>query len=252
MGRRSALNLSRSGNLFKIRLWHAANEAEREVPDIASLKLLGLAGVVSYAAARLAAKAGMIGYSRLMLVAVPVSGMPAMPKGFRIQPMTTSSLSQHVIDISPDIQRLRFAQGMTCLGAFNRKDELVGVNWVGSGPFEEDAMPIRFHVPKDAGWDAGLWIKPQYRLGRGFAALWAGTAEWLRENGKSWSMSWIADYNLPSLLSHKRMGAVALGQVMTFRFFRWHYMAEGAPKLVTIGGRPAELQMPRAAQAVAG
>lgn len=213
------------------------------MPDIASLKLLGLAGVVSYAAARLAAKAGMVGYSRLTLVAVPVSGMPEMPKGFRVEPITAEALRSHVIDIPPAVQRLRFAQGMTCLAAFNRKNEIVGITWIGSGPFEEDAMPIRFHVPADAAWDAGLWIKPQHRLGRGFAALWAGTAEWLRANDKEWSMSWIADYNLPSLLSHKRMDAVTVGQVMTFRFFRWQYMAEGRPKLVQTNGRPAELSL---------
>ena len=215
------------------------------MPDIASLKLLGLAGVVSYAAARLAAKAGMVGYSRLTLVAVPVAGMPDMPKGFRVERLSSGALLGHIIDVPPDVQALRFAQGMACLGAFNRKDELVGVTWVGAGPFEEDAMPIRFHVPSDAAWDAGLWINPKHRLGRGFAALWAGTAEWLRVHDKHWSMSWIADYNLPSLLSHKRMGAVTMNQVMTFRFFRWQYMADGKPKLVRInGGKSADLRLP--------
>lgn len=214
------------------------------MPDIASLKLLGLAGVVSYAAARLAAKAGMVGYSRLTLVAVPVAGMPEMPKGFRVEPISPSALLGHTIDVPPDVQRLRFAQNMTCLAAYNRKDELVGVTWVGAGPFKEDAMPIRFHVPVDAAWDAGLWIKPQHRLGRGFAALWAGTAEWLREHDRRWSMSWIADYNLPSLLSHKRMGAVTINQVITFRFFRWQYMTGGTPKLVRInGGKPANIML---------
>lgn len=214
------------------------------MPDISSLKLLGAAGILSYAAARLAAKAGMIGYSRLLLVAVPVSGMPQMPRGFRVAPMSAAELEQHSIDISLAVQRLRFAQGMTCLAAFNRKDELVGVTWVGAGPFEEDAMPIRFHVPADAGWDAGLWIKPQFRMGRGFAALWAGTAQWLNTHDKRWSMSWIADYNLPSILSHKRMGAVTVGRVLTFRFFRWHYMAEGHPRFVRMhGGKAADLRM---------
>lgn len=215
------------------------------MPDIASLKLLGLAGVVSYAAARLAAKAGMVGYSRLTLVAVPVAGMPDMPKGFRVEPISPGALLEHVIDVPPDVQALRFDQNMTCLAAFNRKDELVGITWVGAGPFEEDAMPIRFHVPSDAAWDAGLWIKPQHRLGRGFAALWAGTAEWLRAHDRRWSISWIADYNLPSLLSHRRMGAVTMNQVMTFRFFRWQYMAEGRPKLVRISGsKPADMFLP--------
>lgn len=217
------------------------------MPDITSLKLLGLAGIISYAAARLAAKAGMIGYSRLMLVAVPVSGMPGMPNGFRVEPIAPDALLDQNIDVPPEVQRLRFAQGMVCLAAYNRKGDLVGVTWVGDGPFKEDAMPIRFHVPADAAWDAGLWIAPRHRLGRGFAALWAGTAEWLRANGKNWSMSWIADYNLPSLLSHKRMGAVTVGQVLAFRFFGWHYMAEGRPKLVRVdSGHPADIRLPQA------
>jgi hypothetical protein len=223
------------------------NPTEPFVPDISSLKLLGAAGILSYAAARLAAKAGMIGYSRLLLVAVPVSGMPEMPRGFRVAPMSATELEKHSIDISPAVQRLRFAQGMTCLAAFNRKEELVGISWVGAGPFEEDAMPIRFHVPADAGWDAGLWIKPQFRMGRGFAALWAGTAQWLNAHDKNWSMSWIADYNLPSILSHKRMGAVTVGRVLTFRFFRWHYMAEGRPRLVRLNsGIASNVRLPHA------
>lgn len=212
------------------------------MPDMASLKLLGVAGVVSYAAARLAAKAGMIGYSRLTLVALPVSGMPEMPKGFRVEPIAPDALLNHAIDVPAAVQSFRFAQGMICLAAYNRKNDLVGVTWIGNGPFEEDAMPIRFHVPMDAAWDAGLWIKPSHRLGRGFAALWAGTAEWLYAHNKNWSISWIADYNLPSLLAHKRMGAITVNQVMTFRFFRWHYMAEGRPRLVRLnGGKPADM-----------
>lgn len=214
------------------------------MPDIASLKLLGLAGVVSYAAARLAAKAGMLGYSRLTLVAVPLSGMPEMPAGFRVAPLTAEQLRTIPIDVPAEIYDARFAQGMTCLGAYNRKDQLVGVTWLGSGAFEEDIVHIRFTVPTDAAWDAGLWIAPKYRLGRGFAALWAGTADWLRANGKSWSMSWIADYNLACLLSHKRMGAVTVGHVTTLRFIRWQYMAEGRPRLIRInGGNPAEMRV---------
>lgn len=212
---------------------------EPTLPDIVSLKLLGLAGIISYAAARLAAKAGMLGYRRLMLVAVPVAGMPEMPKGFRVEPIASEALLNHIIDVSPDVQNLRFAQGMTCLAAFNRKKELVGVTWIGNGPFSEDSMAIRFHVPADAGWDAGLWIKPQHRMGRGFAALMAGTAKWLRANGKHWSMSWIADYNLPSMLSHKRMGATTVGHVMIFRFFRWQYMSQGRPRIVAINSENA-------------
>jgi hypothetical protein len=214
------------------------------MPDVVSLKLLGVAGIVSYAAARLVAKAGIIGYSRCILVAVPTAMMPAMPKGFRVEPVTLVELAAHEIDVPPVTQQARFEQGMTCLAAFNRHDELVGVTWVGPGPYSEDIVHLSFEVPTNAAWDTGLWIAPRFRLGRGFAALWAGTADWLRVNGRSWSMSWIADYNLPSLQSHKRMGAVTVGQFLSFRFGNWQYVARGRPKLVRIGqDRPAALSL---------
>jgi hypothetical protein len=38
-----------------------------------TLQLLGVAGVLSYAAARFAARAGVLGYNRYTLVAVPVA-----------------------------------------------------------------------------------------------------------------------------------------------------------------------------------
>jgi hypothetical protein len=214
------------------------------LPSMTTLQLLGLAGVLSYAAARFAARAGVLGYNRSTLVAVPVDGMPKMPRGFRVEALSSNRLRDHRIDVSPEVQAARFAQGLVCLGAFNVKDELIGVNWVGTGPFVEDEVYVRFAVPADAGWDTGLWVRPEHRLGRGFAALWAGTAEWLRTQERQWSMSRIADYNLPSILSHKRMGAVTVGHITAIRFFRWQYMSGGRPRMVRIsGGRPAEFNV---------
>jgi hypothetical protein len=206
--------------------------------------MLGVAGLLSYAAARFAARAGMLGYNRYSLLAVPVEGMPKMPRGFRVDYLDADALAQHQIDVPIEVQATRFAQGLVCLGAFNSKNELVGVNWIGRGPFVEDEVHVRFSVPNDAGWDTGLWVRPEHRLGRGFAALWAGTAEWLQGQGRAWSMSRIADYNLPSILSHKRMGGVIVGHVTAIRFFRWQWMAEGRPRLVRLsGGAPAELNV---------
>lgn len=214
------------------------------MPSFTTLQMLGLAGIASYAAARFAAKAGVLGYNRYSLVAVPVSGMPKMPRGFRVESLSAEQLSDLEIDVSLSVQSARFAQGLSCLGAFNAKDDLIGVNWVGTEPFVEDEVHVRFSVPADAGWDTGLWVRPENRLGRGFAALWAGTAEWLHGQGRRWSMSRIADYNLPSILSHKRMGAVTVGHITAIRFFRWQYMSGGKPRMVRIsGGRPAELNV---------
>ncbi len=214
------------------------------MPDIVSLKMLGVMGVASYAAARLATKAGVLGYRRYVLVAVPVEGMPDMPRGFDVRPVAAGELARHEIDVGPDVQADRFAQGLTCLGAFNAKGTLVGVNWVGLSDYTESEVHVRFQVPDAAGWDCGLWIAPQYRLGRGFAALWAGTAAWLRMHGRDHSVSWIVDYNLPSLLSHRRMGAVTIAHLTAFRFFNWQYVGNGRPKMVRVGGaNPAQFDL---------
>jgi hypothetical protein len=214
------------------------------VPDIVSLKMLGIMGAASYAAARLATKAGVVGYRRYALVSVPVTGMPAMPRGFSIRAISPEELQRHVIDVPEEAQADRFGQGLTCLGAFNTKGALVGVNWVGVTDFTESEVHIRFTLPQDAGWDCGLWIAPEYRLGRGFAALWAGTAEWFSARGIHSSLSWIADYNLPSLLSHRRMGASTVGHLTVFRFFRWQYASKSYPKIVKTNSRkPATLTL---------
>jgi hypothetical protein len=212
------------------------------LPSATTIQLLGLTGLLSYAAARLAARAGVFGYNRYTLVAVPVEGMPKMPRGFHVQTLDAATLAQHEIDVSPDVQASRFAQGLVCLGAFNAKDELIGVNWIGAGPFVEDEVHVRFSVPANAAWDTGLWVRPEHRLGRGFAALWAGTADWLRAEGLASSISRIADYNLPSILSHRRMGALTAGHITAIRVLRWQWMADGKPRLVRLnGGRPADL-----------
>ena len=214
------------------------------MPTVSTIQMLGVAGLLSYAAARFAARAGMLGYNRYSLVAVPVDGMPNMPRGFRVEMLDAAALAQHEIDVSAEVQATRFAQGLICLGAFNAKNQLVGVNWVGCGPFVEDEVHVCFSVPAEAGWDTGLWIRPEHRLGRGFAALWAGTADWLRGQGRCWSMSRIADYNLPSILSHKRMGAVTVGHITAVRIFNWQWMAEGSPRLVKLSsGAPAEMKV---------
>jgi hypothetical protein len=211
--------------------------------------MLGIMGVASYALARLATKAGVLGYRRYVLVAVPVGGMPDMPRGLAVRSVGAAELSGHEIDVGADVQADRFAQGLTCLGAFNVKGALVGVNWVGLSDFTESEVHVRFRLPADAGWDCGLWIAPQYRLGRGFAALWAGTAHWLRTQCRGHSVSWIADYNLPSLLSHRRMGATNIGHLTAVRFLNWQYVGNGRPKMVRVGGaNPASFDL-RLAQA---
>jgi hypothetical protein len=200
------------------------------MPAIISFKMLGLAGLASYATARLAARAGLWGYHRYALIAVPFARMPEMPRGFSVRALSFDELGAYEIDASRVIQQGRYDQGMTCLAAFNARDLLIGVIWLGLESFVEDEVQVRFTLPADAAWDTGLWIKPQFRLGRGFSALWAGAARWLASHQRTWSMSRIADYHLASLLSHRRMGAKMIGHATFIRFGRWQYGPDAVPR----------------------
>lgn len=206
-----------------------------------TIQLLGVATVASYAIGRLAVRSGLLVYYRYAIIATPRSAMPAMPAGFQVRALMPAELSTHSIDAPARVQHDRFAQGMTCLGAFNKSGALVGVTWLAAGGLVEDDVNVRFVVPDGCCWDTGLWIAPRYRLSRAFAALWAGTAEWMAANGLEHSYSRIADYNLPSILSHKRMGAVTLGYHSFIKIGRWQYSNATRPRFVRRIGAPAAL-----------
>ena len=202
---------------------------------LGSLKALGLTTTLSYAAARAVANRGRIAYHRYCIVAVPGSGMPAMPRGLDVRPVAAAELKTFVIDATLSVQQARFDQGLACLGAFEAGD-LVGVNWLTRGHFDEDEVHVRYVLPDDAAWDTGLWIRPDRRLSRAFAALWAGSAAWLAAHGLERSLSRIADYNLASLNSHRRMNGRTLGTMTVLRVGGTQIATQAKPH-VTRGGR---------------
>lgn len=207
-----------------------------------TLQILGVAGVASYALARVAVRSGLLAFYRYAIVATPQQRMPTMPKAYVVRSIDPAELARHSIDAPPKVQADRFAQGMTCLGAFNGKDELVGVTWLIEGGLIEDDVRVRFEVPERCCWDTGLWIAPAHRLSRAFAAIWAGTALWMAERGLAHSVSRIADYNLASILSHRRMGAVTLGHHSFMKIAGWQYSWSTRPRLLRIGeGKAARL-----------
>ncbi|MEE4350223.1 MAG: hypothetical protein V2J26_08340 [Pacificimonas sp.] len=166
---------------------------------------------LSYALQRAAAVTPGLFLHRYAVVRVPVEGMPAMPRGYGVQAADAEVLAGR-IDAPEDVIAARFAAGLTALAA-HKGDEMVGVNWVTAAPFDEDEVRVRWVPPEGYAWDTGLWIAPERRMTRAFAALWAGTADWLRARGLSGSASRIADYNAASLSSHEAMQAERLGTV---------------------------------------
>lgn len=194
---------------------------------LGNLQLLGLIGAASYALARFAVHFQIFSWHRAFVVAIPRTGMPRPPRGFVVRPISAAELAAMPIDITPQQQAERFAQGIECLGAFNGTGDLTGVVWLTAHPCSEGDVALTLCPPANGAWDTGMWIHPDHRMGRSFQALWAGVAAWLEARGLDWSYSGIADYNLGSQGAHRRLGMVVVGKITALRIGRWQLIAVG-------------------------
>lgn len=199
-----------------------------------TIQMLGLIGAASYLAARLARGSGRAAFHRYAIVAQPRATLPPMPRGFIVRALEPQELAGHRVDAGPQVQARRFAEGLTCLAAFDAKQRLTGLIWLREDRHDEDEVAVRFLLPAGCCWDTGLWIAPQHRMGRSFAALWAGAGEWMDARGLSHSLSRISDYNLPALLAHKRMGAKVLAHRSFLQLGNWQWSASARPRLIRL------------------
>ena len=181
-------------------------------------RTLGAKGLASYALSRAVAALPGVVYRRYQLIAIPRAAMPAMPRGHEARTLDDDQIRRAASDLELTEATIdfRLSQGMACIGAF-RGERLLGVTWLTDRPFEEDEVIVRFVPPAGAAWDTGLYVRPDERGGRAFAALWAGTADWLAAHGLDWSMSRITDYNDASWRAHARIGARAVDTLAALR-----------------------------------
>ncbi len=205
------------------------------MPMTQTINMLGLFGASSYVAARLARASGLAAFHRYAILAQPRAGLPPMPRGYRVAQLDPAELSAHAVDASPAVQALRFGARLTCLGVFDPKDKLTGLVWLGTGSYREDEVEVCFRLPPESCWDTGLWIAPQHRLGRSFAALWAGVGLWMEQHGYTHSFSRIADYNLPALNAHRRMGGVVAAHHSFMQVGAWQWSYATRPRLIRLG-----------------
>jgi hypothetical protein len=204
------------------------------VAALQTIELLGLLGAASYGLARLARASRCVAWHRYALVVQPRTRLPAMPRGYAVQELSAAALSEWGIDASPAVQAERFEAGLACLGAFDPRGALTGLVWLGTEAYDEDEVAVRFLLPADCCWDTGLWIAPEHRMGRTFAALWAGVATWMDEHGLTCSLSRISDYNRTALRAHLRMQARVLAHCTFVRFGNWQWSAAARPRLVQL------------------
>lgn len=113
------------------------------------------------------------------------------------------------------VKAARFDQGARCIVVYQRQ-RFVGYAWFCFERYREDEVRCDFKLadPMGSSFDFDVYVFPEYRLGRAFAAVWHSANEFLRAEGVTYTFSRIAAINLASARAHARLGAVRVGQAV--------------------------------------
>lgn len=169
------------------------------------------------------------------LIAQPVTALPATTPGSTNYRFRYVEQSEYELDWFPrptHVVHARFEQGARCLVGFDGP-KAIACLWYIKGPYMEDTVRCRF-TPDSAtdtacAWDFDVYVLPEYRLGRAFACLWQSALLSMQQQGLSWTMSRINAFNVQSLRSHRRLGALTVGQALFFRLGRLQMTWSGTP-----------------------
>lgn len=194
-------------------------------------------------------KLGWGGMFHYCLVAQPVPKTPLLPsrrgRSIRIECLPPSGLGPEIPLTDADI-KARVENGALCLSAYTG-DELLGFFWLGFRDHEESAVRCRFR-PEPIGataWDFDLFVRPEHRIGLVFPRLWDEALAELRRRGIKWTVSQISAYNRVSNMSHKRMGAVSVGDVCFLRLGSFQLMVGTVSPYFHISVRPDQIPLIR-------
>jgi hypothetical protein len=144
------------------------------------------------------------------LVVQPLRADP-VPAGYEFREIRRGDPDVELMPARPDIKAQRFDHGAFCLGAY-RGGKLVGFAWFKAESYDEDEARCTYVLPPGTVFDFDVYVFPQYRMGRAFAALWAGASAFLRDRGVRATCSRIAMSNVTSMRAHARLGARRVGR----------------------------------------
>lgn len=170
---------------------------------------LGVRSALAYIADRVVEKIsrGTVRVRRYVLFVQPLTstGM-RIPPNMRVYPLD-QDFEQLPLPVPAHVIAKRLAQGSRCY-VLEIGGKFAGYAWFQPGPYDEDEVRCTF-LPRPASvvWDYDIYIVPEYRRTRAFAALWELSGQRLREAGFTHTASRIAGYNSASIRSHKRLGA---------------------------------------------
>jgi hypothetical protein len=195
-------------------------------------------GAVIYRCNRILSKWPGLRLNRYIFTYQPLATLPAPLRAYPAQLFTADTPDLAALWPDPAVRAYRFAQGARCL-VVRSGDRLAGGIWFTDGCYAEDEVRAAYCFDTMTSWDFGLFIHPDFRHTRAFAALWGAAKTDLQARGRRGTLSRIADYLAPSLLAHKRMGAKYVGHA-TFlacgsRQWCW---PSGVAKPVMIQSRP--------------
>ncbi|MEM9386263.1 MAG: GNAT family N-acetyltransferase [Pseudomonadota bacterium] len=160
--------------------------------------------------------------------AVPPQDPKAQKRRARFAPIRSALPDDPLVEQFPrcaTVLETRWREGSHCLAA-DHEGQFLGYIWLHFGAYVEDEVRCRFvPTPGDkAAWDYDVYVIPERRLGLGFVCLWDAANEYLRERGYEWSVSRVSAFNTPSIRSHERMGAKALGSAIFLTVFGMQMM----------------------------
>lgn len=187
-----------------------------------------------------------LAFHRYIFTAVPRAALPAMPRGYTVRTLSEAECRQLDLGTPPDAVEYRLGMGCSALAAFNRKGDLVGSFWLTERPFREDEIDLLYDTQGQGAWDLGLYVPPEHRATRAFAALWAGAGEWLDARGLGWSFSRITDYNAASLSAHARLQGWRLGTAWAFSMGKWQLTGSSLlprPRWHRVGGNTPVIRL---------
>lgn len=128
-----------------------------------------------------------------------------------VQPVPLSSPLIAYFPRPSEIIAQRFARGSVCYAAIVKR-EFAGHIWLASDFYDEDEVRCRYALPSDrqSVWDYDVYVEPSYRLGRALGRLWKAVDATLSTQGVRWSVSRISLFNVASIQTHERLGAIHL------------------------------------------
>lgn len=157
------------------------------------------------------------------LMEQPVDSSSPLPAAHaqhvRWQRLGPGSPELELMPVPASVRQARLAQGAHGLAVYLR-DKYVGYAWLAFDHHDEDEVRCRFGLeqPQRSAFDFDVYVFPQYRLGRAFAAVWHAVNAYLRERGVERTCSRISRFNVASQRAHAQLGARRVGSALFLQF----------------------------------